>query len=227
MVGGLKTKPDLSPFDCTVLPQLSHRHATVAGVDEVGRGALFGPVVAAAVVLPVSSLPELTAIGVKDSKQLSAKKRTELAVKIKDLVLNWQTGLVGSQEIDQINIFQASLQAMHQALSSLKPSPSLCLVDGRHPLPKLALPQYNLTKGDWRSPVIAAASIVAKVWRDELIVGYAADYPSYDLAANKGYGTKRHLEALVKYGPSPLHRLSFRPCRLSAINHQLSTINHR
>jgi ribonuclease HII len=220
----LKTTRDLSPFDCTVLPELSHPDATVAGVDEVGRGALFGPVVAAAIVLPVSSLPELTAIGVKDSKLLSAKKRRELAAKIKDLVLNWQIGSVDSQEIDRINIFQASLQAMGGAVSSLKPLPSLCLVDGRHPLPNLDLPQYNLTKGDWRSPVIAAASIIAKVWRDDLIICYADDYPDYDLAANKGYGTSRHLEALVKYGASPLHRLSFRPCRLS---HRPLTIDQR
>ncbi len=211
-------RQDLSPFDCTVLPQLSHQDAMVAGVDEVGRGALFGPVVAAAIVLPVSSLPELTGIGVKDSKLLSAKKRQELVPKIEELVLNWQIGSVDSQEIDRINIFQASLQAMLRAVSELKPSPSLCLVDGRHRLPNLDVAQYNLIKGDWRSPVIAAASILAKVWRDQLIVGYAADYPHYDLAANKGYGTKKHLQALFKYGSSPLHRLSFRPCRLSTIN---------
>ena len=209
---------DLSPFDCTVLPQLSHQDALVAGVDEVGRGAWFGPVVAAAIVLPVSSLPELTLIGVKDSKLLSAKKRQELGPIIEELVINWQISSVDSQEIDRINIFQASLQAMRGAVGKLKPSPSLCLVDGRHPLPNLDIPQHNLIKGDWRSPVIAAASILAKVWRDELIIGYAADYPNYDLAANKGYGTKRHKEALFKYGASPLHRLSFRPCRLSTIN---------
>jgi ribonuclease HII len=220
----LKSKPDKSFFDCRILPQLSKPESIVAGVDEVGRGALFGPVVAAAIAIPVSAVDKLTEIGVKDSKQLSARKRSKLSAQIKELIINWQIGLVDSQKIDEINIFQASLLAMGKAVHKLQPSPSLCLVDGRHPLKIVNVSQHNLIKGDLRSPVIAAASIIAKVWRDELIIKYAGDYPNYDLAANKGYGTKKHLEALAKYGPSPLHRLSFRPCRLSPLGRSVNPL---
>ena len=208
-----KSQPDLSFFDCRSLPQLSTSEALVAGVDEVGRGALFGPVVAGAIVIPVSVVDKLTEIGVKDSKKLSAKKRSQLSLQINELALDTQIGCVDNYKIDEINIFQASLLAMTQAVKKLQPRPAVCLVDGRHPLKNLQLPQYNLIKGDLRSPIIAAASIIGKVWRDELIIKYGLDYPNYDLAANKGYGTKKHLDALAKYGATPLHRLSFRPCR--------------
>lgn len=208
-----KSKPDLSPFDCRTLPQLCSEKSIVAGVDEVGRGSLFGPVVAASVAITVSSIEELKVIGVKDSKLLSHKRRVEFSQKIKELAIDWQIGLVDNRKIDEINIFQASLLAMGEAVNKLQPSPSVCLVDGKYPLKIIKMPQYNLTKGDLRSPIIAAASIVAKVWRDELIIKYAEEYPNYDLASNKGYGTKKHLDALSKYGASPMHRFSFRPCR--------------
>ncbi|MGK7918093.1 MAG: ribonuclease HII [Prochloraceae cyanobacterium] len=188
--------------------------ALIAGVDEVGRGALFGPVVAAAAVVPISGLPELVTIGVKDSKQLGAKKRSELVQPIQGTVKSWALGYATVEEIDRLNILQASLLAMKRAVLKLRVQPEMCLVDGKQPIPELPLPQKNLVKGDRRSPIIAAASILAKVWRDELIVRLAGKYSHYDLASNKGYGTKRHLLALQEYGPSPQHRMSFRSCRV-------------
>jgi ribonuclease HII len=201
-------------FNCCELPDLSGTQRLVAGVDEVGRGALFGPVVAAAVILPVSALPQLAIAGVKDSKQLSHLQRLRLAQEIQQLALDWRIGYASSSEIDQINILQASLLAMKRAVLKLKVKPDICLVDGKQSLPNLSLPQQTMVKGDERSLEIAAASVVAKVWRDELIVRFATKYPGYDLVANKGYGTQRHRLALQQYGPSRLHRLSFSPCRI-------------
>lgn len=196
------------------LPDLSGNQGLIAGVDEVGRGALFGPVVAAAVILPPSTLPKLALAGVKDSKQLSRLRRLKLAKQIQELALDWQIGYATTAEIDQINILQASLLAMKRAVLKLKVKPDICLVDGRQSLLGLAIPQRPMVKGDQRSLEIAAASVVAKVWRDELIVRFATKYPDYDLAANKGYPTQGHRLALQQYGPSPLHRLSFRPCQI-------------
>ncbi|PIG93464.1 ribonuclease HII [Gloeocapsopsis sp. IPPAS B-1203] len=197
---------------------LSNQHSVLlAGVDEAGRGALFGPVVAAAVILPPAALPELVACQVRDSKQLSSYRRQQLAEKICLLAVDWRVGFASTAEIDSINILQASLLAMKRAVTKLKVTPELCLVDGNQPIKNLALPQQTLVKGDERSLVIAAASIVAKVWRDDLILRLAAKYPLYDLVSNKGYGTARHLQALQHYGPSRLHRLSFRPCQVRAM----------
>nr|WP_250121294.1 ribonuclease HII [Chroococcidiopsis sp. CCMEE 29] len=185
----------------------------VAGVDEVGRGALFGPVVAAAVILPPSALPELVVEQIRDSKQLTSYRRVQLAEKICTVALDWKIGFASTAEIDRINILQASLLAMKRAIVKLKVQPGLCLIDGNQPIKDLSTPQQTLVKGDERSLAIASASIVAKVWRDQLIVRLASKYPMYDLVANKGYGTKRHLHALQQCGPSPLHRMSFRPCQ--------------
>lgn len=196
------------------LPDLSDSQRLVAGVDEVGRGALFGPVVAAAVILPASALPQLALAGVKDSKQLSALRRLRLAQDIQGLALDWRIGYATSVEIDQINILQASLLAMKRAVLKLKVQPDICLVDGKQSLPNLPIPQQTMVKGDERSLQIAAASVVAKVWRDELVTRFAAKYPNYDLVANKGYGTQRHRLALQQHGPSRLHRMSFSPCRV-------------
>ena len=201
-------------FNLCELPDLSDTQRLVAGVDEVGRGALFGPVVAAAVILPASALPQLAIIGVKDSKQLSRLRRLKLAQEIQRLALDWRIGYATSYEIDQINILQASLLAMKRAVLKLKVQPNICLVDGNQSLPDLAIPQQTMVKGDERSLEIAAASVVAKVWRDELVIRFAAKYPNYDLVANKGYGTERHRLALQQYGPSRLHRISFSPCRV-------------
>ncbi|WP_017302751.1 ribonuclease HII [Spirulina subsalsa] len=196
------------------LPELAAPYETVAGVDEVGRGALFGAVVAAAVVLSPEACSELVKAGVRDSKRLSAKRRMTLAEQIRAIALDVQISHATHQEIDQINIFQASLLAMGRAVEALNPVPSICFVDGKFPIPHLTPPQQNIIKGDQKSVVIASASIVAKVWRDQQIIELAAEYPQYDLIANKGYGTQKHLLALQQYGPSPYHRLSFKPCRL-------------
>lgn len=194
---------------------LSNQHSVlIAGVDEVGRGALFGPVVAAAVILPPSALPELVADQLRDSKHLSGYRRLKLAEKICAVALDWKIGFASTAEIDRINILQASLLAMKRAVLKLKMQPALCLVDGNQPLKDLPMPQQTLVRGDERSLVIASASIVAKVWRDALVVRLASKYPVYDLAANKGYGTELHRQALQQHGPSPLHRMSFRPCQV-------------
>lgn len=186
----------------------------VAGIDEVGRGALFGPVVAAAVILPPSALEELTAVQIRDSKQLSGYRRLKLADKICTVAQDWKIGFASTAEIDRYNILQASLLAMKRAVFKLKVQPQLCLVDGNQRIKDLPMLQHTLVKGDERSLLIASASIVAKVWRDALIIRLAAKYPMYDLLANKGYGTQRHLQALQQYGPSRLHRMSFRPCQI-------------
>lgn len=201
-------------FNFCDLPDVLGNPRLIAGVDEVGRGALFGPVVAAAVILPVSALPQLALSGVKDSKQLSPLRRLKLAQEIQRLALDWRIGYATNQEIDQINILQASLLAMKRAILKLNIEPDLCLIDGKQPLPDLPLPQQTMVKGDERSLEIAAASVVAKVWRDELVIRLAVKYPNYDLVTNKGYGTERHRLALQRYGPSRLHRMSFSPCRV-------------
>ena len=201
-------------FDTAIALSLDGESLVVSGVDEVGRGALFGPVVAAAVILPTSVLSELVEAKIRDSKQLSAYRREELAKKICNCALAWGVDSASSAEIDQINILQASLLAMKRAVLKLKVKPQLCLVDGNHTIKDLSIPQQTLVKGDEKSIVIASASIVAKVWRDDLITQWAKKYPMYDLAANKGYGTARHLQALKEYGASPLHRRSFRPCQV-------------
>lgn len=200
-------------FNLSELPELSCNQELVAGVDEVGRGALFGPVVAAAVILPASAFAELATAGVRDSKQLSGSRRLKLAAQISAVALDCQIGFASADEIDEINILQASLRAMKRAVTKLNVQPALCLVDGRQSIPDLAVPQMNLVRGDERSLVIAAASIVAKVWRDKLLLELATEYPVYDLTRNKGYGTAQHLLALQQHGPSRLHRMSFSPCQ--------------
>ncbi|MDZ4875870.1 MAG: Ribonuclease HII [Chroococcidiopsis cubana SAG 39.79] len=197
---------------------LSDRYSIlIAGVDEVGRGALFGPVVAAAVVLPPSALKELVAAQIRDSKKLSRDRRLKLAAHICQVALDWRIGFATSAEIDRINILQASLLAMKRAVLKLKIQPELCLVDGRQPIKDLLIPQQAIVKGDEQSLAIASASIVAKVWRDALITRLAVKYPQYDLVTNKGYGTQRHIEGLQQHGPCRLHRLTFRPCQLKKV----------
>lgn len=197
----------------------AHPSTLVAGVDEVGRGALFGPVVAVAVVISVADIWRLDELATKDSKKLSPKRREGFAEEIKGIVRDWRVGYAKAEEIDRINILQASLQGMKRAVQKLSPPPDLCLVDGSFPLPELGVTQVTLKQGDARSRTIAAASILAKVWRDDLIVRlWANQYPQYHLATNKGYGTSAHRLALEKYGPCPQHRLSFRPCRVRDVD---------
>ncbi len=179
----------------------------VAGLDEVGRGSLFGPVVAAAVVLN----PRRRIVGLDDSKKLAAERRRELAERIREHSLAWAIGDVGASRVDAWNIYQASRQAMEAALALLKIAPDYLLIDAL----ELDLPieQKALIHGDARSVSIAAASIVAKVERDRLMDEWHEVYPQYGLAHNRGYATPDHLEALRRYGPTPLHRFSFAPVR--------------
>ena len=177
----------------------------VAGVDEVGRGPLAGPVVAAAVVLPADmELPE-----VRDSKQLSPAQREACCRTILSCALDVSIGLVDAPEIDRINILQASFGAMVMAIEKLKNPPDYLLIDGPYKLP-LPLSQEGIPKGDQRCLCVAAASIVAKVHRDRLMCDYHEIYPVYGFDRHKGYGTAQHLEALRLHGPCPLHRRSFR-----------------
>ncbi|MBW4614996.1 MAG: ribonuclease HII [Desmonostoc vinosum HA7617-LM4] len=197
------------------LSTMSGIQGLIAGVDEVGRGALFGPVVAAAVILPDHALPKLIAAEIKDSKKLSSSRRTQLAQQISLLAVDWKIGFASTAEIDRMNILQATLLAMKRAVLKLKVQPKICLIDGNQLVKDLPLPQQTIVKGDERSLAIASASIVAKVWRDELVLRLATKYPMYDLVHNKGYGSQRHLLALQQYGSSPLHRKSFRPCQIT------------
>ena len=176
----------------------------VAGVDEVGVGPLAGPVVAAAVIFaPGSEIP-----GVDDSKKLSAGRREALAVEIKRVAAAWSVVRVEPEEIDRINVLQASLCAMHRAVLRLDPRPERVLVDGRA-IPQMNLPQETWIKGDARCFAIAAASILAKTSRDAVMVGYDEQYPGYGFASHKGYPTSAHREAIRRLGPSPIHRRSF------------------
>ncbi|WOB43268.1 ribonuclease HII [Thermoleptolyngbya oregonensis NK1-22] len=189
----------------------------IAGVDEVGRGALFGPVVAAAVILPESAAAELAALGVTDSKLLSPVQRDRLVEQVRCLAMDCRIGFASVREIDRLNILQASLLAMRRAIARLSPQPDLCLVDGNQRIPDLPIPQQPIIKGDQTCLAIAAASILAKVWRDRLIVRLSARYPHYDLATNKGYGTVAHRLALQTYGCTSQHRRSFKSCQLDAL----------
>lgn len=179
--------------------------ALVAGIDEVGRGPLAGPVVAAAVILPRDvELP-----GVKDSKHLRAAQREACREEILTHAVSVGIGCTEPAEIDRVNILQATFKAMMLAVEGLEVQPDFLLIDGPYTLP-LHIPQKGIPRGDQRSLSIAAASIVAKVHRDQLMCEYHALYPAYGFARNKGYGTALHLEALRRHGPCPLHRLSFR-----------------
>lgn len=195
------------------LSQYVYTREAIAGVDEVGRGALFGPVVAAAVILPAIAYPDLMAEGIQDSKKLSPRRRQSLAAQIRRVAIACQVGVISNRLIDRINILQASLVAMKRAVDKLEVKPSLVLVDGNQLIPNLSIPQQTIIKGDSCSLAIAAASIIAKVYRDEIILRLAVKYPMYDLARNKGYGSAKHLAALQEYGVSILHRKSFSPCQ--------------
>jgi len=181
----------------------------IAGLDEAGRGALFGPVVAAAVVLN----PRRRIVGLDDSKKLSAERRSELSERIREHALAWAVAEIDASRIDAWNIYQASRQAMVAALSQLEPLPDFLLLDAV----ELDLPieQKALIHGDARCVSIAAASILAKVERDRQMEELDSLYPQYGLAHNKGYSTPDHLEALRRFGPTPLHRFSYAPVRES------------
>jgi ribonuclease HII len=177
----------------------------VAGIDEVGRGCLFGPVVAAAVILD----PNHRIRGLRDSKLLPEKKREELSARIKEHCIAWSVAAVDAARIDQINIYHASKLAMLEAVSGLATKPDFLLIDAM--VIEYPCAQKKIIHGDALSASIAASSIVAKVYRDALIREWAPVYPAYGLASNKGYGTRKHILALREIGPSPLHRQSFAP----------------
>lgn len=179
----------------------------IAGVDEAGRGSLFGPVVAAAVILN----PKRRIFGLDDSKKLRAEQREILAKRIREHALAWGVGQIDARRIDAWNIYQASLQAMTEALTQLKISPDYLLLDAVHL--NVLIEQKSLIHGDARSASIAAASILAKVERDRLMDEWDSRYPQYGLTHNKGYATPDHLEALRLHGPSSEHRFSFAPVR--------------
>jgi ribonuclease HII len=181
----------------------------IAGLDEAGRGALFGPVVAAAVILN----PKRRIVGLDDSKKIPAERRTELAVRIHEHALAWAVAEIDAQRIDAWNIYQASRQAMTAALQQLSIQPDYLLIDAMQL--DVLIEQKSLIKGDARSVSIAAASILAKTHRDACMEKWDTVYPQYGLARHKGYATPDHLEALRQHGPSPLHRHSFAPVRES------------
>ena len=183
----------------------------VAGIDEAGRGSLFGPVFAAAVILS----PDRPIRGLNDSKQIEPERREVLAERIRERAVAWSVAAVDAATIDCINIYQASKMAMRMAVASLQPAPDFLLIDAM-PL-DLAIPQRPLIKGDARCHAIAAASILAKVGRDECMRIWDAIFPAYGLAGNKGYSTPDHMQALKDAGPTPLHRLSFEPVRAAAL----------
>lgn len=200
-------------MDYLSLRKLELENYPVVGLDEVGRGALFGVVVAAAVILPPQQLDRLEKAGVTDSKRLTAKSREKLDLLIRSVAVDCQIGVATVGEILELNILEASLLAMERSLSLIKIQPNLCLVDGNQLIRfKLipAIPQIAVIKGDSLSLSIAAASIVAKVWRDRLITDLANTYLGYDLAQNKGYGTAKHLAAIQSLGLTDLHRSSFK-----------------
>ncbi len=190
----------------------------IAGLDEAGRGALAGPVVAAAVILPLASPKKLDQLSeVNDSKQISAKVREKLYTKIISNALSYGIGSTGAAEIDEIGIIPATKLAMLEALSQLDPQAQYLLIDGRIVLKTTPLLQQALIRGDSKSLSIASASILAKVTRDRLMIDMDVDFPAYGFARHKGYGTEFHRDAILRLGPIPEHRYSFAPIRTTLL----------
>ncbi|MDW8106957.1 MAG: ribonuclease HII [Armatimonadota bacterium] len=181
----------------------------IAGVDEAGRGPIAGPVVAACVVLPKAHSLK----GIADSKQLSPAQREQLFGQIRQVAVAWAVGIASPREIERLNILQASLLAMRRAVLSLNLAPQRVLVDGKHLIPNLALPQQAVVGGDALEECIAAASIIAKVVRDRIMTELDRLYPQYGFAQHKGYATELHLERLAHYGACPAHRRTYMPVR--------------
>ena len=175
--------------------------AFICGIDEAGRGPLAGPVAA---ILP----KDCQILYLNDSKKLSESRREELFLEIKEKAIAWSVGIVGPERIDEINILQATYEAMRQAIAKLDPAPQILLNDAVT-IPQVAIPQVPIIKGDAKSVSIAAASILAKVTRDHMMEEYDKEYPEYGFAKHKGYGTAAHIAALKEFGPTPIHRRTF------------------
>lgn len=182
--------------------------ALICGIDEVGRGPLAGPVVASAVVLETNH----QYLGINDSKKLGKQARSHLNESLKSQVSAWAIGEASPQEIDEFNIYEATKLAMYRAIENLSIEPTHYLIDAMH-LENLPKPQQSIIKGDSVSVSIAAASIIAKEYRDTLMYNYDVQFPQYDFKSNAGYGTKKHLEGLKQYGATPIHRQSFEPIK--------------
>jgi ribonuclease HII len=187
-------------------------HPHIAGIDEAGRGALAGPVVAGAVMLPTDAAHAGLWAAVRDSKQISPEQRDLLAAQIQAEALAWGVGQASAEEIDQMGIAPATRLAMQRAIDELTPRPTYLLIDWVK-LPQVNIHQESFPKGDQRSVSIAAASILAKTHRDALLVALDGEYPQYGFAQHKGYATATHLTALQEHGPSPVHRHTFAPIR--------------
>ena len=193
----------------------------IAGVDEVGRGPLIGPVVACACILPVNFYHK----DIKDSKKLSEKKREEMYKIIKENAISIGLGIVSEKVIDEVNIYEATKIAMKEAIKNLNITPEHVLIDAMKL--ELNIPSTSIIKGDAKSESIAAASIIAKVTRDHMLDEMDKEYPLYDLKNNKGYGTKKHLEALQTYGPCKYHRVSYSPVRNALNEKNTKTIENK
>lgn len=218
-MGGTEAGPRRTGFEDFEAGALAQGFKAIAGVDEVGRGPLAGPVVAAAVILSGG----FSHGEIRDSKLLSAAQREKLAPLIQQAAVSWALGIVEVEAIDRLNILRASLTAMAEALGGLSVAPDCALIDGNQKIPLevfassaagLVPPaQQTIVKGDQLCLSIAAASIVAKVARDQMMVDFDRQFPGYGFAGHKGYGSAAHLAALRRYGPTPIHRKSFKPVR--------------
>lgn len=204
------TQPDdrltIEPFAIETM-LFDKGYHSICGVDEVGRGPLAGPVVAAAVIMP----PDLQIDGLDDSKKLSAAKREKIFELIANLELPCAIGIIDNECIDRINIHKASLMAMRKAVMDLKQTPEIVLVDGKFTVPNISQPQFAVINGDAICKSISAASIIAKVTRDKIMDHYQALYPSFSFSKHKGYPTAAHLDELRLSGPCEIHRRSFKP----------------
>lgn len=196
--------PDVPDIEAWLLAK---GYTAICGVDEVGRGPLAGPVVAAAVIFPMDSVVD----GLDDSKKLTPKDRQLVFDQIAQAGMICSVGIIDHQAIDSLNIHQATLLAMRKAVSDLRQDPDFILVDGKFTIPNLEQPQYAVVRGDARCRAIAAASVVAKVTRDRIMEHYAQIFPQFTFSDHKGYPTPRHLRELRDHGPSDIHRRSFGP----------------
>ncbi|UCE25107.1 MAG: ribonuclease HII [Candidatus Zixiibacteriota bacterium] len=192
-------------------------YQAICGVDEVGRGPLAGPVVAAAVIMPADTIIE----GVADSKKLTALQRERVFEQVVEMGLICSVGVIDHETIDRMNILRASLMAMRKAVMDLRQAPDIILVDGNYPIPNIEQPQFAVVGGDRQCQSIAAASVVAKITRDKIMDRYQALFPSFSFSKHKGYPTPEHLEELREHGPTDIHRKSFKPVAELVSNYAL------